>query len=127
MRVLNLREIANALFCMDTADYAIAVGTSLLRGRTYHLHQELIEYRHHEKSWSYALRRRGVAYCVRFAELVRSNYYRTRSCIFDEMSQLLPDETKTIPDPLPIHLQAYARVAAIIKLRKQRLAFTRKG
>jgi glycosyltransferase involved in cell wall biosynthesis len=128
MRVLNLREVANAFFCMDTADYPIAVGTSLLKGRAYHLHQELVEYRHHEKNWTHAVRRqRGFAYSVRFSEVVRRNFYRARSFISEEMSQLLPDEAKTIPNPLASHLMAYARLSAMIKLRKQHLAFVKEG
>jgi hypothetical protein len=106
-----LAEAARSFYLASRGDFCLLAAASLLGARKYYLNKTLVEYRVHPSSLtSTAKARPDLRYQEQIAFWNWSNLYRTASGITDQMYPQLLDEVKTIPDPLPEHLEAYAHV-----------------
>jgi glycosyltransferase involved in cell wall biosynthesis len=109
-RKLALREVIDLLNNRVQGEYPLLLAASLAGGRKYHLHQALIDYRHHAQSTTrHAHASVSGKYGWNYYNQVRLNFYKRRSAISDAMKWRLSEEAATIPDPLPEHLQLYRR------------------
>jgi glycosyltransferase involved in cell wall biosynthesis len=110
-RALHLREAANVFsYIYAAGEYPLLIGTSLLCGRKYYLHKDLVEHRRHERndsiSWNI---NRNLHYRKIFNEYIWADYYKKLSSITDSMKWQLKAEAATVPAPLDEHLKAYKK------------------
>jgi glycosyltransferase involved in cell wall biosynthesis len=114
-RSLDLQDVARRFYRSNQADFSILVGASLLGARKYYVHRELTEYRRHVGNHMrrYA-NNESARYARRFNDLIILNYFKTRASIGAPLGAKLAEELRTIPDPLPEHLQAYRTIESKI-------------
>jgi glycosyltransferase involved in cell wall biosynthesis len=82
-RALGIGSLPSRFYMDNQIDYGVILGSSLLGGRKYYLHQTQVDYRRHDRNDSIATTTTADRhYIYGFHDMIRWNYYHDRCGIF---------------------------------------------